>query len=166
MPIATRINFSIYFWSWISFGIFFIISLIKIFIFIRYLKLLPFYRIVITITLSSLISYFGEYFISLFLNHGNTILVWIPWVKLLDKSELWVYLVSFPFLLAMTIIIESSVNILFLKNLIPWKKILRVTSIADVIILIILIIFVNIIIFNIINGIHEGYSIDLLQRIK
>jgi hypothetical protein len=117
-------------------------------------------KIFFTVITASVIGYFTEYFLSYALNGGYTILVWIPWVKLIGKFELQNYLISFPAIFLFTFLIESLVNLIFLKRYFKWNLILKSTFWIDLIMFIILIVGINCILFNNIKGADGIHIMD------
>ncbi|MDN3655474.1 hypothetical protein QWZ08_07550 [Ferruginibacter paludis] len=162
-----RVTFKDYFWTPYPFIFLLMTAIFKGCIASRILKKVTFdSRIVGVIIISSIIGYFIEYFISVALNGGHIMLVWIPWVKIIGTQDLFNYLVSFPLILLATLIIEGSINLLLLKRRSTWKQIVKITTLVNIAAVIILIILFNGIIFNFIKGEPVGTIIDYLPPIK
>ena len=157
-----RIDFVNYYWTPYPFIILFIIGLIEGIIASKLLSGKSFNRrILLTILLANVIGYFGESGLSIILNGGYRMFVWIPWVKLLNNKDLLNYLLSFPIIFTFTILFEFPISWIFLRKEYHWKKILLSIVRINIISWIIIIIVVNCIIFNLIKGLPEGVDIIL-----
>ncbi len=148
-----RISFREYFWTPLPFLFLLIIAFFEGCIASRLLKREKFNKYIITAFLiSNITGYFIEYFLSIFVNGGNIMLVWIPWVKIIGPQDLFNYLISFPLIFIMTLLIEGSMNWLLLSSSYPLPTIFKVTLRANFVSLLILIVIFNCIIFNFIKG--------------
>jgi len=160
------INFNQYFWTPYPFIILSLIVLIKGFVASRIIQKSIFVKqIVLTILISSVTSYVLEYLFSLVLNDGFNLLVWIPWVKVIERIVFFDYLISFPLIFIGTFLIESLVNWILLRKKYNWKVIIKTTFLLDMITIILLVITINFIAFNLIDGRKERMLIDELPAI-
>lgn len=156
-----RVTFSHYFWTSIPFIVLLIIALMEGCIASWLLKNKTFNRqIIIVIIISNAIGYFSEYFLSVLINGGHILLVWIPWVKIIGTIDLIDYILSFPFIYLVTVLVEGSVNWLLLKHNFANKKILKTTIQINLVSFLILVIIFNCVVFNIIKGEEFGNPIS------
>ena len=93
-------------------------------------------------------------------------LVWIPWVKIIGTKDLLNYMLSFPLIFIVTLLVESSINWLLLKRYFTSSKILKTTLWTNLISLAILIIVFNFVVFNFIRGEAVGTIDDYLPAMK
>src|ERR1044072_2564140 len=165
----TAINFNEYFWTSYSFFVLILICLFESFLAYKFLshkssqKLVK--RITLTYLIANVVSFFSEYYLSVFLNGGHRTLVWIPWVKIIGQFQLSFYLISFPIIFLFTILSEFIVAFIFLKSKFKWNEILKTTFKVNFISTIVLIVVFNCILFNVINGQEEGFFDDILPDI-
>lgn len=162
-----RITFREYFWTPLPFLFLLIVALIEGCIASKFLKKGAFIRrVIIAVFISNITGYFLEYFLSVILNAGHIMLVWIPWVKIIGTKDLLNYMLSFPLIFIVTLLVESSINWLLLKRYFASSKILKTTLWTNLISLLILIIVFNFVIFNIIRGEAVGTIDDYLPAMK
>jgi NhaP-type Na+/H+ or K+/H+ antiporter len=162
-----RVTFKNYFWTPFPFIFLLMTAIFEGCIASRLLKKVTFnYLIVGVIMISNIVGYFVEYFISVALNGGHIMLIWIPWVKIIGKQDLFNYVISFPLILMATLLFEGSINWLLLKRRFTWKQIIKMTALINIVSTIILVILFNGIIFNFIKGEAVGSFIDYLPPIK
>lgn len=165
----TAINFNDYFWMPCSFFILLLVGLLESFLAYKFLSHKSSQKLVKRITLTCLVanvaSFFSEYYLSVFLNSGNRILVWVPWVKIIGPSQFPLYLVSFLIVFLFTFLSEFIIYFVFLKSKFKGLVILKTTFKVNLITTIILIIIFNCILFNVINGQAEGFFDDILPAI-
>lgn len=152
-----RVSFRQYFWTPLPFLFLLIIALFEGCIASRILQREVFNKhIIITFLISNITGYFIEYFLSVFLNGGYTLLVWMPWVKIIGHKDLFVYAISFPLIFIVTLLVEGLMNWLLLRRSYTLTKISIATFWTNFISLIILIVTFNCIVFNIIKGEEIG----------
>ncbi|CAN5493623.1 hypothetical protein BH11BAC5_BH11BAC5_55050 [soil metagenome] len=162
-----RITFRDYFWTAYPFIFLLITAILEGCIASRLLKKVTFdIRIAGALIIANIISYFSEYFISIALNGGHVLLVWIPWVKIIGTEDLFNYLISFPLILILTLLFEGLINWILLKRSFTWRQIVKTTAVVNIVTTIILFILFNCIIFNFIEGEPVGTIIDYLPSIK
>ena len=165
----TAINFNNYFWTPYSFFVLLLIGLLEGFLAYKFLskkisqKLGK--QIILTYFIANVLSFFSEYYLSIFLNGGHRILVWIPWVKIIGQFQLSLYLISFPIIFSFTILSEFIIAFIILKNKFKWTEILTTTFKVNFISTVILIVVFNCLLFNIITGQEEGFFDDILPEI-
>lgn len=148
-----RISFREYFWTPLPFLFLLITALLEGCIASRLLKRENFNKYLITaLLISNITGYFIEYFLSVFINGGNIMLVWIPWVKIIGSKDLFNYLISFPLIFIVTLLVEGAMNWLLLSSSYPLSTIFKVTLRTNFVSLLLLIIMFNCIVFNIIKG--------------
>ena len=163
---AFRIVFTQYFWTPIPFAVLIIVGVVEGVIAGRLLKMKTYNkRIALTVLLANIISYFIEYLISVLLNGGHIMLVWVPWVKIIGGHDLLDYVISFPFIFIITLIIETFIYGVLLNKYFSWKVIFRTTFMTNLVTFIILIIIFNCIVFNFIKGEEIGSFDGLLPEI-
>lgn len=164
---VTRVIFGQYFWSIIPFLVVVAISLLEACIFSMGLAMRLLNKQFFGILLASNIAgYFLEYFLSLWLNGGHILLVWIPWVRIIGSEDLVNYLVSFPLIFATTLLIEASINWFFLKNSFNGRSIIRLTFWGNLVSLLILILVFNCFLFNFIKGEEVGSLYQMVPEIS
>src|SRR3954462_8876278 len=99
MFVKTAISFGHYFWSPYSFVVLALVSFAEAFLFYRFLPAnsgtSTFNRILLAVLVGNTTSFLCEYYLSVFLNGGYRVLVWIPWVKIIGGWDLHAYLISF-----------------------------------------------------------------------
>lgn len=148
-----RVSFRQYFWTPLPFIFLLLIALLEGCIASQLLKREVFNKhIIITFLISNITGYFVEYFLSVLLNGGFTLLVWVPWVKIIGTKDLFVYAISFPIIFIVTLLVEGLMNWLLLTETYSLSKIFKATFLTNFISLIILIVTFNCIVFNIIKG--------------
>jgi len=156
-----RINFNEYFWTPYSFIILIIIGVFEGAIASKIIKDKLFNtRIILAILISNIIGYFAQYYFSILLNGGYHLFVWIPWIKIIREYDLFDYIISFPLILTVTILIESFCNWIILRKFYKGRLILKTTFWINIMSWIILIIVINCIVFNVIEGQKEPCCID------
>lgn len=122
--------------------------------------------IMVTAGISNLVSFFMEYYLFIFLNGGHRTLVWIPWVKIIGTSEITIYLISFPIIFMLTVLIEFIISAFLLKKKYKWKQVLKAIFLTNLISTIVLIVIFNCIVFNKIKGQEEGSWDSILPQIE
>ncbi len=166
----TAINFNEYFWTPYSFLVLVIIGLIESFLTFKSLSKKSYQKIgkpiLLVCLIANVFSFFLEYYFFAFFNGGHRILVWIPWVKIIGQSQLFLYLISFPIIFSVTILSEFIVVLFLLKNEFKWNEILKATFKANFISTIALVVVFNVGVFNLINGEQEGYLDDIMPEIS
>lgn len=165
----TAINFNQYFWTPYPFLILTVIGLFESYLAYYFFSKKSPGKVVTQIMLACLVanvtSLFLEYYLSVFLNGGNRILVWVPWVKILDHSQSAIYLISFPVIFLFTVLSEFIVAFLFLKSKFKWNEILKTTFKVNLISTMLLIIIINCFLFSVIKGQAEGIIDDAIPEI-
>lgn len=116
--------------------------------------------ITLTYLIANFVSFFSELYLSIFLNGGHRILVWIPWVKIIGQFQLSLYLISFPIIFSFTILSEFIVAFIFLHKKFKWNEVLKTTFKVNLLSTLLLIIVFNCVLFNIIKGQEEAGIID------
>jgi len=165
----TAVNFNDYLWTPYSILVLIVVFLIesilayKLFLHQSSRKFVR--QITLAYFIANVASFFSEYYLSIALNGGHRTLVWIPWVKIIGRFQLPLYLASFPIIFLFTILIEFIVALIFLKNNFKLNAILKITFKINLISTAILIIVFNCILFNLINGQEEGFFDDILPQI-
>jgi hypothetical protein len=165
----TAINFNDYFWTPYPFIMLLLITLFESFLAFKFLSpqgnKAQFIRIAVAFLFANIVSFFLEYFFFAFLNGGHRILIWIPWVKIINTFNLFLYLISFPVIFLFTILSEYFIAFVFLRKKYQWKKILKTIFFVNLISTILLIIIFNCIVFNIIKGEEEGIFDQIIPEL-
>jgi hypothetical protein len=166
--VRTAVRFNQYFWTPYPFVALVLIILFECFLFYKFLS--PqnssnsFGKIFLTLIAANTTSFFGEYYLSIFFNQGYTILVWVPWVKVIGSFELKMYLISFPIIFVSTALIEFIICLLFLRRKYQTSKILISVFLTNLISTTALILIFNCIVFNFIKGGDCGYWVHFLPE--
>lgn len=156
-----RIVFNGYFWTPIPLLILFAIAFFEGYIMSKILGVkIQTQWFYIKIIISNIIIYFIEYYLSLNINGGQVLMVWIPWVKVCSNSENINYFLSFPIIFLFTYIGETIINIVFLSKKYKAPKIIKASLISNLLSIALVIIIYNFLIFNFIKGNEIIHLID------
>ncbi|SFQ55978.1 hypothetical protein [Parafilimonas terrae] len=160
----TAINFNNYVGTPYPYFILILVALFESFLAYKFLSKASsqklFRQIVLTYLIANVVSFFSEYYLSIFLNGGHRTLVWIPWVKIIGQFQISLYLISFPIIFLFTVLSEFIIAFVFLKKKFKWTEILKTAFKTNLISTLLLIIIFNCILFNILKGQEESGIID------
>lgn len=154
---TTSISFGEYFWTPIPFILLFGLIIIESYFASRYLKQINFDKTITTsIIFSSIITFFLEYYLSILMNGGQTIMVYIPWIKILGTTEQFQFISAVIYTFFTTLLIQTLCNYIFLRPYFKLKKILTICLTINIIRTFCLLLIFNFFLFNYIKGFVIG----------
>lgn len=164
--VRTAINFGHLFWTPYAFMAMATVAFAEAIIFCKLLAVSRhskiFRNMLVAMIIANIASFFTEYYLSVFLNGGYRILVWIPWVKVLQAEERSIYFSSFAVIFAATVLIEFVIVAIVLHSRYAILKLLKAIAFTNLISTALLILLFNGVLFRIMKGFDDGYWLDAL----